>query len=164
MAEEGTAADRVRDGAAPADDALAKRLGRRVVGALAPQELPLFDPTWEVLGRRPARRSRRREEPLGFGLPEAGETIVTAIASGVALTVVGELGKDFGSRWARLVARFRRRPAPTLPDPLPPLSATRLAQIRTIAHDKARTLGLSEAQAQALADAVVSELSTREPT
>ena len=164
MVEEGEAAERVSGCRSPADDMLARRLGCRIVGELAPEELPLFDPTWNALGRHPDRRSRRREEPLGFGLPEAGETLMTAVASGVALAVVQDLGKDFGSRWARLLVRVRRRPAPTLPDPLPPLPAARLKQIREIAHSKAVELGLSETEAQALADAVVSELSTREPT
>lgn len=45
---------------------LEARLGRRVVSELAPDEMPLFDQTWQVLGRHPRRRSRRREEPLGF--------------------------------------------------------------------------------------------------
>jgi hypothetical protein len=164
MAEETEAAEWVRGVRFPADDVLAKKLGCCIVTKLAPEEMPLFEPTWHALGRHPGRRSRRREEPLGFGLPEVGEPIMTAVASGVALAVVQDLGKDFGSRWARLLARVRRRPAPTLPDPLPPLSATRLKQVRKIAHSKARKLGLSEMKAEALADAVVSELSTREPT
>jgi hypothetical protein len=47
-------------------DEYAAELGRRVIAALAPRELPLFDETWQALEGR-SRRARRREEPLGFG-------------------------------------------------------------------------------------------------
>jgi hypothetical protein len=147
-------------GGGVADDALAAELGRRLVAELAPAELPLFDQTWQTLGRRPGRRSRRREEPLGFGLPEAGAMLVTAVASGVVSSVIQDLGKDFGSWLVRALARLRRRPAAVLPDPLPPLSAPRLRQIRQTAHRRARKLGMTEAKASALADVLVSELAT----
>jgi hypothetical protein len=134
-------------------DEYAAELGRRVIAALAPRELPLFDETWQALGGR-SRRARRREEPLGFGLPEAGDVLLTAVASGVITTVLQDLGKDAGSKLARL----RRKPAAAQrPDPLPP---QRLAEIRKVAHAKARKLGLDERRATALADAVVSELAT----
>jgi hypothetical protein len=161
MADEGKAVDRFRASGVVADDVFATELGRRIVTKLAPDEMPLFDHTWRALGRRPGRRSRRREEPLGFGLPDAGEAIVTAVASGVALAVVEDLSKDFGSWSVRMLARLRRRPATVLPDPLPPLPATRLREIRTIAYGRARKFGMSEANANALADAVVSELSNQ---
>lgn len=163
MANEGEAVDRFRGSGVMADDVFATELGRRIVTKLAPDEMPLFDQTWRALGRRPGRRSRRHEEPLGLGLPEAGEVIVTAVASGVALEVVKDLSKDFGSWWVRMLARLRRRPARVLPDPLPPLPPTRLREIRAIAYSRARKLGMSEAKANALADAVVSELSINEP-
>lgn len=143
-----------------ADDDFAVRLGRQIVAALAPSELLLFDQTWQALGRHPRRRSRRREEPLGFGVPEAGEALVTAVASGVVTTVVKDLSKDFGSWSARMLARLRRRPEKVLPDPLPPLPPKRLAEIRQIAYKRARKLGMSDAKANALADALVSALAT----
>lgn len=139
------------------------RLGRRIVSELAPDEMPLFDQTWQVLGRHPRRRSRRREEPLGFGLPTAVEVMVTAVASGVVLTVTKDLSKDFGSWSGRLLARLFRRKANALPDPLPPLPPQRLQEIRTIAYERARHLGLPEDKADALAHALISELATREP-
>lgn len=144
-----------------ADDALAAELGRGLVATLAPAELPLFDQTWQALGRNPRRRGRRREEPLGFGLPEASEVLVTAVASGVVTSVLQDLGKDFGTWSVRLVARIRRRPAVAVPDPLPPLPAARLREIRETAYRKARKLGLPEAKAEALADALISDLVTR---
>jgi hypothetical protein len=144
-----------------ADDALAADLGRSLVAQLAPAELPLFDQTWQALGRNPRRRGRRREEPLGFGLPEASEVLVTAVASGVVTSVLQDLGKDFGSWSVRLLARVRRRPAAAVPDPLPPLPAERLRQIRQTAYRKARKLGMPEAQAEALADALIADLATR---
>lgn len=79
-----------------AGDMLAADLGRHLVAELAPGELPLFDQTWRALGRHPERRGRRREEPLGFGLPEAGEVLVTAMVSGVVMTVLQDLGKSPG--------------------------------------------------------------------
>ena len=163
MADEGEVVDRLRTPGVVAEDVFAIELGRRLVSKIAPGEMPLFDQTWQALGRHPGRRSRRREEPLGIGLPEAGQVIVTAVASGVALEVVKDLTKDFGSWSVRMLARFRRRPAKVLPDPLPPLPGTRLREIRAIAYRRARKLGMREANAIALADAVISELSTSEP-
>jgi hypothetical protein len=139
------------------------RLGRRIVSELAPDELPLFEQTWQALGRRPGRRSRRREEPLGFGLPDAGEVVVTAIASGVVLAVVKDLGKDLGTWSGRLLPRLLRRKAKAVPAPPLPLAPARLQEIRTIAYRRARKLGLSDAKANALADALISELVTSAP-
>ncbi|GAA1962361.1 hypothetical protein [Amycolatopsis minnesotensis] len=137
------------------------RLGRRIVSELAPDEMPLFDQTWQVLGRHPRRRGRRREEPLGFGLPAAGEVVITAIASGVVLAVLKDLSKDFGSWSGRVLARLFRRKAKALPDPPPRLPEPRLREIRAIAYQKARKLGMSKEKADALADALISELAIR---
>jgi hypothetical protein len=140
-------------GSAVVADALAKDLTRRLVAVLEPRELQLFDETWEALGGRP-RRARRHEDALGLGLPEAGELLVTAVASGVVTTVLQDLGERTGSRLARL----RRKPAKTtLPVALPP---ERLADIRKKAYARARKLGMSARQADELADALISELAT----
>ncbi|MFD0119606.1 hypothetical protein ACFVZL_40400 [Streptomyces sp. NPDC058320] len=137
-------------------------LGRRVVARLAPDELPLFDDTWQVVGGRPRRRGRR-QEPLGLGLPGVDEVLVTAVASGVVTAVVNDLGKDLGSRSARLLGRLRlRRRVREVPSPLPVLPPRRLRQIRAIAYRKARRLGMPAADANALADALISELTTTE--
>jgi hypothetical protein len=146
-----------------AHGAFATELGRRLVEKIAPDEAAMFEQTWNALGRRPALAHRRRSEPLGFGLPEAGAVLVTAIVSGVLTTVIEDLAKGFGSWWGRALARLRRRPEDLLPDPLPPLPASRLEEIRKIAHKRARKLGLSEARASALADALVSELAIGGP-
>lgn len=140
------------------DDVATAELGRRLVAKLAPDELALFEETWRALGGRPGRRGRRREEPLGFGLPEGGEVLVTAVVSGVLTTVLADLGKDAGSRFAGLLARLRggRR----VPEPMPPLSPERLTAIRRIARARARKLGLTDEKATELADALVSELAT----
>lgn len=144
-----------------AGDMLAADLGRHLVAELAPEELPLFDETWRALGRHPERRGRRREEPLGFGLPEAGEVLVTAVVSGVVMTVLQDLGKSLGSTSARALAALRRQPGRAVPDRLPPLSAERLRDIRESAFQEARRLGLREAKASVLADALVADLATR---
>ncbi|MER6579517.1 hypothetical protein [Nonomuraea sp. NPDC001023] len=140
-------------------DVFAKDLSRRVVTRIAPAELPLFDQTWDALGGRTRPRSHR--DPLGFGLPGVDELLVTAIVSGVVTTVLADVGKDVGSWTGRLIGRLRRRPRelpeaqPAGPPPLPP---ARLTEIRKVAYHKARRMGMSQAQADALADAVVSEL------
>lgn len=146
-----------------AHGALATEIGRRLVEKVAPEEAAMFEQTWQALGRRPARHRGRRPEPLGFGLPEAGTVLVTAIVSGVLTAVIEDLAKDFGTRWGRALARLRRRPENVLPDPLPPLPPSRLEEIREIAYRRARKLGLSETKANALADALVSELAIGGP-
>jgi hypothetical protein len=139
-------------------DVLAKDLSRRVVTIIAPSELPLFDQTWDALGGR--NRSRPHREPLGFGLPGVDEMLVTAIVSGVVTTVLMDVGKDVGSWTGRLIGRLRRRPR-ELPEGPPPLPPARLAEIRKVAYRKARRMGMSQTQADALADAVVSELARK---
>ncbi|MFD1546268.1 hypothetical protein [Nonomuraea guangzhouensis] len=143
--------------------AFATELGRRLVEKVAPDESAMFEQTWKALERRSGRRGTRRSEPLGFGLPEAGAVLVTAVVSGVLTTVIEDLAKQFGSRWGRALARLRGRPKELLPDPLPPLPASRLEEIRRIAYKRARKLGLSEDRASALADALVSELAIGGP-
>lgn len=147
---------------------LAARLGRHVVEKVAPEEAVLFDETWPVIWARPGKRGKPREEPLGFGVPEVGEVLVTAVTAGVVLTVLQELGKDFGqgltTRGKLLLSRLRRRVPRTLPRPLPPPSQERLREIHSIAYARARKLGLVEAKAEALADALVSELARGQET
>lgn len=131
-----------------------RELGRRLVERLAPEELPLFDRTWELL-RRPRRRRAPREEPLGFGIPDVDALLVTAVVSGVVSTVLADLARDAGSWSVRFWWRLRRRRRPA---PAAPLEAARLVQIHEIARDRAVGLGMAETDALALADAVVSEL------
>ncbi|MFF8385275.1 hypothetical protein ACF053_16740 [Streptomyces kanasensis] len=99
-------------------------LARAVVARIAPEELPYFEETAEVLVGRGGRRARRgpQDDPLAFG--GAAELVVTSIACGVAFEVVKMMGESVGSgltgRFRQLVARRRaRRAAPpdgTAPD------------------------------------------------
>ncbi|KUH37520.1 MULTISPECIES: hypothetical protein [Streptomyces] len=92
-------------------------LARAVVARIAPEELPYFEETAEVLVGRGGRRARRgpQDDPLAFG--GAAELVVTSIACGVAFEVVKMMGESVGSgltgRFRQLVARRRaRRAAP----------------------------------------------------
>ncbi|WP_228983197.1 hypothetical protein [Streptomyces sp. DH12] len=88
-------------------------LARAVVARVAPEELPYFEETAEVLVGRGGRRARRgpQDDPLAFG--GAAELVVTSIACGVAFEVVKMMGESVGSgltgRFRQLVARRRAR-------------------------------------------------------
>ncbi|MGW4126142.1 hypothetical protein [Nocardia sp. NPDC004711] len=140
------------------DEDFRKQLGRKVVTRIAPDELPLFDVTWQALGRNPGRRSKSREEPLGLGLPEVSDLLVTAVVSGVVTAVIDDLNGGI-SRWTRrFFARKRNRSTNTPGNSSSPNYREEL--IRDSARSKAIELGMSEAKADALVDALISELET----
>ncbi|GAA4081256.1 hypothetical protein [Actinomadura miaoliensis] len=146
----------------------AASLARRGVAAVAPQELDLFDETSAAFFALPPKaRTAPSKEPLGMGL-EVAEAIVSAVALGVAVDVVTQLstraldaaGGRVKSRLGRLLRRSKRdrvRQDESLPLPAP-LPPERLADLREIAVERAKALGLSDDQAELLADAIIGGL------
>ncbi|GAA2875124.1 hypothetical protein GCM10010517_35950 [Streptosporangium fragile] len=143
-----------------------EELARRVVDRLAPDESAAFDLLARPYlngstGTRPGRRGRGGDGPLGIGLEEISGALTPAIVlvCGWFVTAVAEgAASEAGGRLTRSVLeRLRRRP-PAVEAPAEGFDPARLAEIRTSVLAKAEVLGLSQAEAALLADAVVGEL------
>jgi hypothetical protein len=155
----------------PADDAERELVDELAVGALAtlaPAELAIYADTSTEFYQDPDRvlGGSRRDEAVGFGLDLALMTpFVIAVASSVVHllgSIIGEAVKDEGVPAAHtLLRRLLRRPStpadPTAAEPLA-LSAAQARQVRDVALARAQALGVPDAQAQLLADAITGGL------
>ena len=150
---------------------------RDVVAAIAPQELPLVTPISSAYFANPEdtlRRRQSKDKPLGFGVPGDVAQLVTPIALAVMTQVVSFLAQEISKSVKAeapnvindlvksLFSKFRRteasataaRPSTTQPA----LTPAQLAQVREIALQKARQLGLTASKAELLADSLVGGL------
>lgn len=140
---------------------------RYAVTEAAPHELPLLDSLWQLdddaIGRV-VTRSRRRRDPLAFGMNDAVQLVLPVVwvvltetarqAASVAVTA--------GWRKLRVLRWFTRRgragsegAPPTL---LPPLSREQIADVRERVLAQSIAASLPRERAEALADAVAVRL------
>ena len=158
------------DGLLGTDDerAVISELAHRAIVAAAPQELLLFDETAADYFEDPkaAVKPRSRDEAVGFGLELA---LLTPYVMAIAAAAVHALGsivmgavKDEGGVYARsLIRRLFRLPDPDSKPATPapaPLNLQQAQRVHEVALGRARTLGLPEAQAAFLADAITGGL------
>jgi hypothetical protein len=147
----------------------AELLARKVIGVVAPDELPSFAQVARVYlddPRRAERRWRRKHDnPAGFG-PAGAVALVTpvvALVSGSVVTALSD-GADGSVRTRtatmlrRLTGRRRRAVAAAPPRMVPDWSIVQLAEVRRVALERGIGLGLRPARAEVIADAVVGEL------
>ncbi len=142
-----------------------EELARRVVERLAPDELESFELLAQPYLRGSAREARQRGRgggpPLGIGLEEIPGALTPAIvlACGWFVTAMAEGAASAGGEGlARAVLGRLRRRHRAVEAPAADFSPDRLAAVRASVLAKAEVLGLSEAEAALLADAVVGEL------
>lgn len=153
---------------------LVTELTALVLEQIAPEELAILDDTAQEYFADPEAtlNPRRRDEPLGFGIDIALlGPYVLAIAPPV-ITYLGSLVAQGMQEVAKplvadLVRRLFRRPSSDAA-PITSSASSGLALtpeqgrwIRDTTHERARALGLPDAQAGVLADAVVGSLITR---
>jgi hypothetical protein len=153
----------------PPDDerVLVTELAQRAVEQVAPAELAVFPETAADYFRRPgqALKPPRRDEAVGFGLDLALVTpyllaIATVAVQTVVATVSGAAQAEAMPAARSLVRRVFRLPSPA-PDGDPvQLSPDQARRVRDRALEQARAMGLPEAQAGLLANAVVGGLVT----
>jgi hypothetical protein len=151
-----------------AEHELIAELARLALDEAAPEELVLFPETAEEYFRDPQAvlDPKRRDEALGFGLDLAMLTpyvlaVATPVVQFLASTVAEAIGEESKPLVIRFVRRLLRRPdpAPEVTEPAPPsLSTDQVRQVRELAYQRARNLGLDEDQAVLLADSVVGGL------
>jgi hypothetical protein len=149
-----------------AENELVAELARLALERAAPEELVLFQETAEEYFRDPQAvlDARRRDEALGFGIEVAMLTpyvlaVATPVIRFLASTVADVAGQEAKPLVTRIVRRLLRRsqPAPEAEAP-PPLSGDQARQVREVAYQHAKRLGLDEDQAVLLADSVVGGL------
>src|SRR5579875_2721696 len=135
-------------------------IAHRALHTVAPEELPVFDETATEFFADPvaAMSTDRRDQAVGFGLDLA---LVTPFLLSITSAVVGALagmlrdavtqeGAEALGAAVRRVLRLGRESGPSSP-----LSAEQARQLRQVALERARALGMDEDRAGTLADAVV---------
>lgn len=144
-----------------------RQIARDIVSEVAPEEMNGFESTSQAFLRHQKRvRRGRGDTALSFG---SGEIVVliTPAALVVATAVVENLAERAGSaivqrglgtaKW--LYGKFGRGGSGTLPEvPSLALDENELVQIRRLAEEKARALGLPENRVQLLVDALMCSL------
>lgn len=140
-----------------------QQLARRAVTATAPEELPFFAAASDTYFRDPDHlqaKRKRSDEALGSGFD-----LVVTLLSPVALAVAGAVyqsltdkaGQAVVRRGGRLVSRLFRRRRGDAPAPQPivlPLTESQRAEVRRVAEQRARDLGLADDQVRLLVDAI----------
>lgn len=139
-----------------------------VVETEAPEELPLFRATSRAYFETPESVLRRvvgRDDTLGFGadifmaltpFALAAASAVVKFLADQALVVAQDVGHEAAGGILRgWLGRLKHGESTQAL----PLTAEQLEQVREVAYDKARQLGLADDQADLLADAVGGSLS-----
>ena len=151
-----------------AENELVTELARLALEQAAPEELVLFSETAEEYFKDPQAvlDPKRRDEALGFGLDVAMLTpyvlaVATPVIRFLASTVADAVSQEAKPLVARLVRRLLRQPGPA-PEPAseapPPLTTEQARQVRELAYQQGKRLGLDEGQAVLLADSMVGRL------
>jgi hypothetical protein len=137
-------------------------VGRTLVGALVPHQLPLFVPISKAFFKDPKgalAQGRARDDIMGFGAAEA-ELLIPVVLS--ALTQVGlflarEVGKRLAVTTASIIEEQVKRLLRGEPGAIT-LQPAQRAEVRRIAFEVGRQFRLSNARATQLADALVDQL------
>lgn len=145
-------------------ESLSVELSQEVLMVLAPDELPFFPDVVADFRSRPeaGRKSRSRDEPLGFGtelslLTPYVISVMPAVVSFLGQVVAASAQQEAAAGLSALIRRLFKRPEGNR-------EATRLTvaqsqAVRSVTFERAITVGLDRAQAGLLADAVVGSLS-----
>ncbi|MBV8096490.1 MAG: hypothetical protein JO110_25260 [Acetobacteraceae bacterium] len=142
-------------------------VGRAIIVAVAPQELPLFRPISEAFFKDPGRarpRGRGRDDILGFGTVEASllTPVVLTMVTHVGMFLVEEIGKGVAAATGAIIQEqikrlFRREHGAIS------LQPKQLAEVRRIALATAQEFSMPDANAKQLADALICQLTIGNP-
>jgi hypothetical protein len=142
-----------------------KEISRDLVMEIAPEELAMFDELADEYFQhpQPGKQVKTNDDPLGFGINET-LVAVTPAATGMVSTVLAYLLTSFNdalkdtakeSFKTKMKAVFSAKKKGKSPIAF---TIEQLKQINKKAFEQARTFGLSDDQAQHLADALVGRL------
>jgi hypothetical protein len=152
-----------------ASKAVVSEVGRAVIGAVAPDDLPLFTPISKAYFENPAnlRPGRAGEDILGMGGASEAELLIPIVLSAltqVALFFAKEVGKELAKKmevvtaeaiWEQVRRVLRREPSVIT------LQPAQLDEIYQLALLTARKFKIKEARATQFADAVIEKLRLR---
>ena len=157
------------------EEQLVRELAQQVLQVAAPEELAVFDETADEFFSNPdqALRPSDRDEPVGFGVEFALLTpyilavvtpVIQMLASMVAEAVKAE-GQSTVSRLVRRLIRGTSKEAATSPvsghgEQPPALTSPQIGLVRDVAFERGRAVGLPDARAALLADAIVGGVTT----
>lgn len=146
------------------DRQLVASLARRAVSRAAPDELAQFDVTAEAFLDVPkrARKTARRDEPLGLGL-DSVTVLVSTVALTVTIDVLKHLAEYYSDKVADKVGRsvlglFGRRRDHSSGRRRPVLSPEQLSELHALAVSRAVALQVPAEQAALIADGIVAGL------
>jgi hypothetical protein len=134
---------------------------RNVVADLAPDELALFDPVSRAYLRDPRKVLADRGRPgavLGSGLDTAIvvlSPVALAVATSVYQHLLDKAGEAVVGGAGRLLRRLRRKKGH---GSRPEITRGQLAELRALAVERAKELGLSDEEAQRVGDAIRTSL------
>lgn len=154
-------------------DQLIKKIAVDVVTRVAPEELPTFTGTAEAYFANPKHvpgTQKHKEDTLGFGLDTAIVYLTpyilvatTEVVEFIVEQVKGSVKEAAAKRVSAFIRNIFKRCRSSNGKETITVSALSLdqrAQLRQRVIEKARQLGLAEAKAELLADAVVGSLIT----
>ena len=146
------------------DEQLVRELAQSVLEQTAPEELLLFDETAAEYFADPrgVLDARGRDEPVGFGLDLAMVTPVVLAALTPVVQYLLSVATDALKtevqpvvvRWVRALLH-KGQDSPEERAPTPALTPAQAAHVRQLSRDRAVQLGMSQADADLLADSVV---------
>jgi hypothetical protein len=144
-----------------ADDDFVVATARTVVADLAPDELALFDPISQAYLRDPKKVLADRGRPgavLGSGIDVAValvSPVALAIASAVYDRLIEKAGEAVVEGGGRLLKRLGRKKNAAF---RPEITAAQLDELRGLAVERAKELGLADEEAERVADAMRASL------
>ncbi|MFD7897578.1 hypothetical protein [Streptomyces sp. NPDC059743] len=144
-------------------------LAHRVVARVAPDELAVFSLLADLYSRESGQGARRavRNRPLGSGLDElsgAVTPVVIVVTGWVVAALAGGAAEEIKSRSTRWTGALldwlwrRRRNGDGVEVPVEAMNDGQLRAVHASVRAKAEQLGMEEAAAGVLSDAVVGEL------
>ncbi|MEV8638263.1 hypothetical protein AB0395_42080 [Streptosporangium sp. NPDC051023] len=144
----------------------AYELVEAVLARLGPEELPFLPEIWALYVKNPGDIEREGERLLGSGIladVAAWAPVVVSFVGGAVLDAAREEITEHSRSGARgvlgwLLRRGSRERRQAVEQPLPPFDDAQRRRIGESVLSRARALGMPQARAQLLADAVVGEL------
>jgi hypothetical protein len=162
------AIDKVERLSSEVENELVAELARLALEEAAPEELVLFPETAEEYFQDPQAvlDPGRRDEALGFDLDIAMLTpyvlaVATPVIRFLISTVAEAVGEEAKPLLIGMVRRLFRQSGPASEaagEASAPLSAKQARQVREVAYQRAKGLGLEDDRAVLLADSVVGGL------
>ncbi|MFC0866162.1 hypothetical protein ACFHYQ_28070 [Sphaerimonospora cavernae] len=137
---------------------------RDVVAEQAPHELPIVEGLGKLDQNQIVRLLRRgpRGEPLGFGLPDLVVLVTPVVWIAIEEVTRKSVGRAAGGIGAKLSTLLRRH-RPVTAGTIPMLTGEQLEEVHRLVGSGAVRAGMDQAEADALADHVITRLMLDRP-